>query len=316
MSAQDSADSRDDATSDRQYYLGLAFILIGAVGFSAKAVLIKLAYAVAPQLDAITLMALRMGMSLPVFLLVLLWQQSKASPLMSTGDWFGLLVFGALGYYLAALFDFMGLQYISAGLERLVLFLYPTMVVLISALMERRAVSRLELQALVVSYLGVALVIWNDFSLMGDAVVLGVSLVFLSALSFAVYLVGSARLTKRMGSARFTAYSMSAAAFCIGGHFGVSHDWAVITQQPEDVYVYAAIMAVFSTILPAFMINAGMKRLGAAKAALLSTIGPVSPLFLAQWFLLEPITTTQLMGTALVIFGVWLVGSHKRAKSG
>lgn len=303
--------------NNRQAVIGCLFVLLGALGFSAKAVLIKLAYGYDHQLDAITLMLLRMAISLPFFLAVALWSAKGSSKTedaqrLNRQDWLMILGLGVLGYYIASLLDFAGLQYISAGLERLILFLYPTFVVLFTAAIQRRAINRHQALALVLSYAGMILVFVDNMAAMASSgLLLGSLLVLTSAIAFAFFLMGSGMMVKRIGSTRFTAYSMTVACLATGLHFVIQHGVKFL-NLPDSVYGLALIMALFSTVLPAFLMNAGIRRIGAGSASIISSTGPIGTLVLAFLLLGETLTPAQLAGTALVLTGVYVVS---RAKS-
>lgn len=302
--------------NNRQAIIGCLFVLLGALGFSAKAVLIKLAYGYSHQLDAITLMVLRMAISLPFFLAAALWSanastEAENAQRLNRQDWLMIFGLGLLGYYIASLLDFLGLQYISAGLERLIIFLYPTFVVLFSAAIQRRAINRHQALALVLSYAGMILVfVENRAAMASSGLLLGSVLVLCSAIAFAFFLMGSGMMVKRIGSTRFTAYSMTVACLATGLHFVVQHGVKVL-NLPDSVYWLALIMAVFSTVLPAFLMNAGIRRIGAGSASIISSIGPIGTLALAFLLLGETLTSAQLAGTALVLIGVYVVSRAK-----
>ncbi len=290
----------------RQALLGSALIVLGAIGFSAKSVLIKLAYADEAQVDAITLMTLRMLFALPFFLGVALWGGGSEAANRTPRDWGALLVIGLTGYYLASLLDFKGLEYVSAGLERLILFLYPTFVVLLTALLHRRRVDGMQRIALLLSYAGIGLVYGTQATAASADVTLGASLVLGSALAFAIYMTASGHYIPRFGSRRFTACSMSVACLATVAHFLLSRPLDRLAVPP-DVMGLAIALALFSTVLPAFLMNAGIRRIGAARAAIVGTVGPVSTLLLAWLVLGEALTPPQAFGAALVLSGVLLV---------
>lgn len=299
--------------NQRYLIIGYAFVLIGAFGFSAKAVLIKLAYAYSSQLDAITLMMLRMVISLPFFLFMAFWSATQANTSennyrLNKRDWLLIASLGILGYYLASWFDFRGLHYISAGLERLILFLYPTFVVLFSAILHRQLINRHQVFALLLSYAGLALVFANTLSVMPSSaqLYLGSAFVLGSAICFACFLLGSAIMIKRIGSTRFTAYSMSIACVITCLHFLIEHGIQVL-QLPIHVYYLAIIMAIFATVLPSFIMNAGICRVGASSAAIISSAGPIGTIALAFFLLGEMVTPVQLIGTAFILLGVYVI---------
>ena len=300
----------------QRIFAGCLFVLLAAFGFSAKSILVKLAYGYSPELDAITLMLLRMAMSLPFFLVVAFWSNHPSNPIsenqrMRTKDWLSVIVLGFLGYYLSSLLDFEGLAYISAGLERLILYLYPTFVVLLSAVYYRKAINRHQGFALLLSYAGILLV-YADQQLQTKTPGLftGSAFVASSAITFAIFMVGSGVLIKRIGSMRFTAYSMTVACVITGLHFGIGHGSHSL-RLPSNVYGMAFIMAIFSTVLPSFFMNAGIQRIGAGSASIISSAGPIGTLILAFFLLGEVLSITQLAGTLLVMVGVYVVSRAK-----
>lgn len=300
-----------DSIAKRRRLIGLLLVLLGAFGFSAKAIFIKLAYGISTQTDAITLMALRMAFSLPFFLLVAVWNNkiSTAEPL-PLKQWLVIIVLGLMGYYIASFLDFLGLQYISAGLERVILFLYPTFVIVFSALVYRRKITWRVGLALALSYAGMLLVFVEHLATESANVWLGSLLVLASAVVFACFTMGSGVMTPRIGSARFTAYTMTIACIATLVHFAIVHGIDLL-DLPKDVYVLAGLMAIFSTVLPAFLMNAGILRIGAGSASIVSTIGPILTLALAFVVLAEPVSYWQLAGTFLVLAGVYTVSKVK-----
>lgn len=289
---------------------GGLLVVLGAIGFSAKPILIKLAYANGASIDAITLMTLRTLLALPIFLAVALWERDPSSNRHSAGDWGVLAILGVTGYYLASLLDFTGLEYISAGLERLILFLYPTIVVLLSAVLYRRRIGRAQGVALLLSYAGILLVYGSDPLADSPDIALGAAFVLASGIVFALYLTGSGHFIPRFGSRRFTAYSMSIASIATLVHFLLFHPVAQLLVS-MDTLGLALALAVFSTVLPAFLINAGIRRIGADHASIITSIGPVVTLALAYAVLDESLGPAQITGAALVLIGVMLVGLVK-----
>jgi drug/metabolite transporter (DMT)-like permease len=290
---------------------GLALAVAGSVMFSAKAIVVKLAYR--HGVDAETLLALRMLMSVPFFAAALWWTSRGAAPL-SRRDHALLLVIGVLGYYLASYFDFLGLQYISAALERLILYLNPTLVLLLSLLVLRRPVTRFDLLALLLSYGGILLVFWHDVRLEADGVVLGAALVFASAACYAVYLVLSGELVRKVGAIRLTAYAMCVATVGVCLQFALLRPLASLAQ-PAPVLWLSLINAVLCTVLPVFATMMAVARIGAGSAALAGMVGPVSTIALGYVFLGEPVSGSQLAGTALVLAGVFVLSRKAGAAS-
>ena len=299
--------------SSRQKIAGVGFALVAAIGFSAKAVLVKLAYIDA--VDPVTLLALRMAFSLPFFLVVAARENANKHTLaLSAKDKLAVAGLGLVGYYLASYLDFLGLQYISAGLERLILFLYPTMVVLISALVFRHRVGRTVVLALVLSYAGIALVFLHDMHAMQHDAPLGSILVFGSALAYAVYLVGAGHTIARIGATRFTAYVMTVASAACLLQFAATHALAGLVL-PLRVYGLSIAMAVFSTVLPAFLLAAAMRRIGSMHTSMIGSIGPVSTIYLAYVFLGEQLSLVQMAGSVLVLAGVLMTSLKRQARS-
>ena len=289
-------------------FYGMVFALLAAFGFSFKAILVKLAYAWHP-VDAITLLALRMLFALPFFL-ALAWQARGADPhaRMDAGDWLRLTWLGLTGYYLASILDFWGLGYINAGLERLILFLYPTLVVVLGAWLGRRRVARRETWALALSYGGIALAFASDLHLASDrsALLLGSGLVFASAVAYALYLLASGNTIARIGTRRAAAYAMLISTVFVLAHFTATQPLAAL-RQPWSIYGLALAMAVFSTVLPAVLLAEAIKRVGAGQVALLGSAGPIITIYLGVVVLGEPATILQLIGAALVLCGVLMV---------
>lgn len=298
--------------TERSARLGGVFLVgIAAVAFSGKAVIIKLAYR--HGVDAVTLLALRMVFSAPLFAVLAWWagRGGRAAPL-SAPDARAVAILGLVGYYLASYFDFLGLQYITAALERLLLFLYPTFVLLLSAALYQRPVTRRDVVALGLSYLGIALVFVNDLTTQPGNVVLGASWVLLSALFYAAYLLGSGRLVGRVGSLRFASYAGLVSCIAVVVHFFVTREAKVIFSQPAPVYWLGLLMAVVSTVLPIVLTSEGIRRIGSSHASIVGSVGPVATIFLGAIFLGEEITVVQLAGAGLVLSGVLAISLARK----
>jgi drug/metabolite transporter (DMT)-like permease len=290
---------------------GAALCAIAAVAFSGKAVIIKLAYRYG--VDALTLLALRMLFSAPLFVALAWWsgRRTPAAPIAPV-DLRAIVALGLVGYYLSSYFDFLGLQYITAALERLVLFLYPTFVLLLAALVFGRKITRRDVFAVALSYVGIAVVFVNDFRTQPGNVVAGSLWVLLSALTYATYLLGSGRLVGRVGSIRFACYAGVVSCIAVVVHFLVMRDWHLILSQPAPVYGLSILMAAVSTVLPIVLTSEGIRRIGASSASIVGSVGPVATIFLGFIFLGEPITAVQIAGAALVLAGVLIVSLHAR----
>lgn len=286
---------------------GLALAVGAALGFGMKAIFVKLAfpYGVSP----ITLLALRMVFSVPFFLWVGL-RADGARPGRRT--LLAVVACGLAGYYGASIFDFVGLKYISAGLERLILFTYPTLTVVAGALLQRQPLSGHVLKALALTYVGIGLAFAHDMQAQGDAetVWLGGGFVFASALCYAGYLLGSGPLIARLGTGRFTAWAMLVSTGATFAHYGATEPLGTLLHQPWPVYACALAMAIFSTVLPVFMQSAAISRMGAGRAAVIGTVGPLLTIFLGWLILGEPGSIWQLIGATLVLAGVWQVGKR------
>lgn len=283
---------------------GALMVVVAAIAFSGKAVIIKLAYR--HGVDAVTLLALRMIFSAPLFALLAWWavRGPTVEPL-SGPDLRAVLGLGLVGYYLASYFDFLGLQYITAALERLILFVHPTFVILLSALLFHRRITQRDVVAVALSYLGIGLVFGNDVLTQPGNVVLGSFWVLMSALFYAGYLIGSGRLVGRVGSLRFASYAGLISCVGVVVHYLVTaDDLGVILEQPAPVYWLALLMAVVSTVLPIVLTSEGIRRIGASHASIIASVGPIATIFLGYGFLAEPITAIQLGGCGLVMAGV------------
>ncbi|HEX4984735.1 MAG TPA: DMT family transporter [Burkholderiales bacterium] len=297
-------------THARAGFAGTACVLLAAVGFSAKAILIKLAYAY--PVDAATLLTLRLLFSAPFFVMMALWSKRAAEPL-TPRQWVAVVGLGFSGYYLASYLDFLGLTYITAGLERLILFLHPTIVVLLSAWLLKKKIRRRHVVALALSYGGIALVFTENmgFGAHAHEVALGGTLVFASGVVYAFYLIGAGETVGRIGAMRFTAYAMLVAcAFCVA-QFLLTHP-ARMLEVPAPVYGLTLAMAIVSTVIPAWLMAEGIRLTGANHAAMVGSVGPVATIFFGYWFLGEPITAVQIIGAALVLGGVTLVSMRNR----
>ena len=287
-------------------------VVVAAIAFSGKAVIIKLAYR--HGVDAVTLLALRMIFSAPLFLALAWWAvRDPATQALSREDLRAVALLGFIGYYLASYFDFLGLQHITAALERLILFVHPTFVLLLAALLFERRITRRDLVAVALSYLGIALVFGHDVATQPGNVALGSFWVLLSALFYSAYLLGSGRLVGRVGSLRFASYAGLVSCVAVVVHYLLTRDFGLVLAQPAPVYGLALLMAAVSTVLPIVLTSEGIRRIGASHASIIASIGPVATIFLGFAFLDEPITALQLAGAALVMAGVLAISLHRKS---
>ncbi|MGH8253174.1 MAG: DMT family transporter [Steroidobacteraceae bacterium] len=291
--------------------LGLACALLGAVGFSFKAVFVKAAYRYG--VDPETLLALRMLYSLPLFLLMGFAAARSAAMPIAAQDWRALLWLGVLGYYGSSYLDFLGLQHITAALERLILFTYPTIVVLYGAWRERRAPTRATISALVLCYAGVALVVTHDLHANRAHVLVGGALVFASAVCYAIYLLRAGPVLARIGSMRTAAWATIVASIAALLQFAALRPAALLLAQPWAVHALSAAMAVFSTVLPIWLVSEAIRRLGAGPTAMIGSLGPPITMLMAWLLLGEALGILQLVGAALVIVGVRMIAVNPAA---
>lgn len=294
---------------------GILLVFFGAVLFSTKAILVKLAFREV-HLDAVTLLALRMLFSMPFFLAAAIWSRQKGEEPLTQRQWISVVVLGLLGYYLSSLFDFIGLQYISAGLERLILFLYPSFTALINFIWLKQKLSKRQQWALLLTYTGLAIAYVGELRIdQGNPdFLLGSFLIFLCSITYAFYIAGSGKMIPQVGVTRFTAYAMLASTVGVWIHYLLTHSISAVQFTPQ-IWRYGLLLAVLATVIPAFMISAGMKRIGSNNAAIVSSIGPVSTILQAYIFLGERFHTGQMIGTVLVIAGVILIGWKVPAKT-
>lgn len=286
---------------------GILFVAIGAVCFSAKAIFIKLAYK-SYEVDDITLLSLRFGLALPFYLGIGIWRSQKGQfKQIETKDWFWIAGLSLLGYYWASWFDFKGLQYISAGLERVILFVYPTFVVLFSRLFLKKKISKIAIYALLITYLGLVIIAFEPKIFDTTDIALGASFVLISALTYSLFLVFGGEMIKKYGSANFNTISMIFSSVFVLMHFFVFSDKSILNLQ-LGLYGYGLALAVISTLIPTFLMAEGIKILGASKSAILGSIGPVSTILLAFLFLGEVLSFQEILGSILILVGVLLIG--------
>lgn len=297
-------------TQQKQITLaGFLITLTGAILFSTKAIFVKLAFA-STKVDAVTLLTLRMLFSLPFYLIAARLAYKKENCAMLTKQqWLYILGLGFLGYYLSSLFDFIGLQFISAGLERLILFLYPTFAVLINTFLFKNKLSKTQIAALLLTYAGIGLAYYGELKIdtSNPNFFYGSFMVFLCAITYSFYLVGTGRMVPIVGVTRYTAYAMFAATAGIFIHFLATRSIANIHFTPTLIG-YSVALAIVATVLPSFLISNGMKKIGSNNVAIITSIGPVSTILQAYFILGESIFLEQLIGTVLVVIGVLLIG--------
>ncbi|WP_010570627.1 DMT family transporter [Leptospira broomii] len=290
---------------------GFIYALLGTVLFSSKGVLVKLVYNYG--VDSVTVLAFRMLFAIPFFAVVLYRESSRsdAAPIASK-DYLNVVALAFIGYYLASFFDFWGLEYLSASMERLVLFTYPALVLLLSFLFLGKKAHSVELYAVALTYSGILLAFLPDAEANGQKSLVGAALVFLSALAYSVYLIGSGQMIPKLGSRRFTALLMLWSGGFVLLHFFLRKEVSSIFLQPLPVYAYGFALGFLTTVLPAFLTTAGIQRIGSNKASIAGSAGPIFTLFLSAILLNEKITWENLGGTTLVLSGVLLLSRKKK----
>ncbi|MEO5600820.1 MAG: DMT family transporter [Cyclobacteriaceae bacterium] len=299
---------------NKSYFIGgIVICLLGAVCFSTKAIFVKLAYR-NTAIEAVPLLALRMIFALPFFVVSALVSSSQSdNKKFSLRQWFYIAVIGCLGYYVSSLLDFIGLQYVSAGIERLILFIYPTMVLLISAQLLKVKIKTYQWIAVGITYAGLLLAFVGEVRLEGarsNEFYMGAILIFGCAVTYAFYIVGSGKIIPQVGAAKFNSYAMSFACLGVLLHYLFTSDQSLFAF-PSLVYRYSLSMALFSTVIPSYLVAEGIKRIGSDNAAIVGSVGPVSTIIQANIFLYEPILALQIAGTILVLLGILIIGRTK-----
>lgn len=296
------------AATRRDHYLGALYAVLSALGFAGKAIFIKVAYAKA-RVDATTLLTLRMIFSAPFFV-VMAWRASAdpALPRLGRRDWLWLAWLAFLGYYFSSFLDFWGLEYISAALERIILFTYPAWVLLISVFWFGRKFEIRDGISLALSTAGIVLTFFNDLKFAGDPANLwkGSALILAASFVYSFYLLGSRNVVLRTGSSRFTGYVVLLASVYVFAHFGLTRPLHELAQ-PMWMYWLSLGLAVISTVLPIICLVQALKRISPAMVAICSSIGPILTILMGGVFLDEPVTAMQLGGAMFVLAGVGLI---------
>ena len=294
-------------TNRTRFWLGIFLVFLAAFCFATKGILIKLAYQY--PIDTISLLTLRMLFALPFYVGIVLNLARQKPPMqLTTRQWATLFLLGITGYYAASFFNFLGLVYITASLERILLFTYPTFVLLLNAIGFGRRVSRVQMLALGLTYAGILLAfVGNVGATVQKDVILGAFWVILSGLVYAVYLVGSDRMIARIGSQRFTCYAMMAATVPTVIHCALQNGLS-LANYPMPVYTLGLGMGIFVTVVPTLMLAEGIKRIGSGNASIVGSVGPVFTIALSATVLNEVVSREQIIGTLLVLGGVLLIG--------
>jgi len=288
--------------------LGIFLALIGTLLFSLKSIFIKYAYA--QGLNADSVLVLRMLISVPFYLFILLYLLKKREKLVAPALSYPLLLqifaLGFLGYYLSSLLDLKGLEYISAQLERLTLFTYPFLVAIIGYFLFQQAITKRLIISLLITYLGLWVVMGQELQLTGNDVVFGTSLVMGAALSFSLYVLLSRPIIAKLGSLLFTSLVMIASSFLVFAHGALQIDLFSL-QITQQAWLWVFLLAIFSTVIPSFMISEAIHRIGPTQTGIVGTLGPIFTIILAVYLLNEPITVYMLFGMLLVFLGVMVL---------
>jgi len=297
------------AAPGRSRRIGLLCLLSGAVLFSSKGVIIKLAYAYG--VSSISLLGLRMIFALPLFLLVgyLRGCKRRTDSSLTLADVTTIVVLGVFGYYLASYTDFLGLQYVSAGMERVILFIYPTMVLLIQRVAFGTPIRPVQWVATGICYLGIGIAFSGSDLSFGGGFFTGAGFILLSAFLYSLYMIGSGRLAPKVGGVRFTSIALITASVAVITHVSLSNE--PLFGLPTMVYVYGGVMAVFCTVIPSYLVTEGVKRLGASDAAIIGAVGPVATIVLEYLVLGEYLNVAQGIGALFIIIGVVIIGRSK-----
>ena len=281
---------------------GLLLAGLGAIAFSGKAIIVKLAYRYG--VDAVTLIMFRMLFALPIFALMA-WWASRGKPPLTGKDWLGVVGLGVTGYYLASYLDFAGLQYISASLERLILYLNPTLVMLLGLVVYGRRITLRQVVGMALSYAGVVLVFGQEMTRQGSEAAWGALLVFLSAVSYALYLVYSGEMVRRLGALRLVGLATTVACLCCILQFLLLRPLEAAHVAPEVIWL-SLLNATLCTAAPVLMVMMAIERIGASLTAQAGMIGPMSTILMGVLILGEPFTAWVAAGTVLVIAGIFV----------
>ena len=299
--------------ANKRFVTGLILAVAGSIAFSGKAIIVKLAYR--HGVDAVTLIMFRMLFALPIFA-VMAWWASRNKPALTLHDWLGVLGLGFTGYYLASYLDFAGLAYISAALERLILYLNPTLVLILGWLLYKKPMKSAQIWAMALSYAGILLVFGHELKFDGSTssnTVLGAVLVFGSAVSYAVYLSYSGEMVQRLGSLRLVGLATTVACLlCIAQFVLLRPLSSAFTVAPEVIWL-SVLNATLCTALPVLAVMMAIERIGASLTAQTGMIGPMSTILMGVFILGEPLNAWIIAGTVLVLGGVYMV-SRRRSR--
>ena len=309
--ARDASPPQSTPAAPDRLLPGLVLAVAGAIAFSGKAIIVKLAYRYGT--DAVTVIMLRMLFALPIFA-VMAWWAGRGKPALTRADWLGVIGLGFSGYYLSSFLDFVGLQYVTASLERLILYLNPTLVLLLAWLVHRKPFTRMQLAGMAVSYTGVLLVFGQELGLEGEGTARGATLVFISAITYAGYLVYSGQLVRRLGSLRLVGLATSFACLCCIVQFLLLRPIDVALNLPAPVIWLSVLNATLCTAVPVLLVMMAIERIGPALSAQTGMVGPMSTIAMGALILGEPFTAWIAAGTVLVIAGIFVFTRTPRSR--
>ncbi|WP_179019410.1 DMT family transporter [Winogradskyella forsetii] len=292
------------------FIYGILIGILGIVLFSSKAVMVKLAYRY--NIDALSILLLRMLFAFPFYMAIAYFYRNEKKDTTKRKDYLWLVFFGFVGYYLASYFDFVGLTYIKASLERIILFIYPTIVLVFNKWFLKKAITKVQKLAILITYIGIVMTFGSEVSITGNDAFLGGFFVLLSAITYASYLVGSGWLIPKFGVMRFTAYAMLVSCVCVFVHFGMVSKTDIF-NFPWQVYMLGLAIAIFATVIPSFLVSISIKLINSSNFAVVAGIGPISTIVLAVIFLNESLTMLQIIGTLIVISGILLVSKSRNS---
>ncbi|MFH4965805.1 DMT family transporter [Gaetbulibacter sp. M235] len=294
----------------KSFIYGIILGLIGIVLFSSKAVMVKMAYQY--NIDAVSVLLFRMLFSFPFYVVIAIVYRKKSNEVVIVkNDYLWVAFFGIVGYYLSSYFDFVGLIYIKASLERIILFLYPTIVILFNKLFLKQQISKEQIYAIVLTYVGIIIAFWNEVAISGSDTYLGGFFILLCAITYAAYLSGSGWLIPKFGVMKFTAYVMIVSCICVFIHYGITNKIDLL-NYPWQVYFLGFLIAIFATVIPSFLVSTSIKLISSSNFAVIAAVGPISTIILAAIFLNEQLTLLQLLGAFAVIIGISLVSLNKK----
>ncbi|MFN8415993.1 MAG: DMT family transporter [Cytophagaceae bacterium] len=293
--------------------LGIAMGIISAACFSTKAIMTKLAYQAGA--DAILVLFLRLLFALPFYIVLAYYYQKKSSTSLTTKDWIFVLILGWIGYYLSSLFDFIGLQYVPASLERLILFTYPTLTVVFYSILFKSKLQRKDYIGLALTYIGIGIIYIGNDEFNNPDIIFGSILIFLCAITYALYLVGSGQLIPKIGAQRYTAYAMLSSTLAIFLHKFIDTGIPSFQNIPTNIIWLGVALAIVATVIPSVTLAESIKLIGTEKSSIMATLGPVITIILANIVLEEPYSLRQFLGTLFILSGVYLVGKISKKET-